>query len=210
MTEFRPGGLELTGRAAALAGLVAGDAVLDVGCGLGTSLEYLRESLGVLPRGVDISEEAVRRAGRSYITQGDACRLPFGDGSFDAVLMECVLTLTAEPERALSEAARVLREGGRLILGTLSVHGAAALMDSGRADVDRLEAELARTGLRLLHTEDRSDCLRRFVGELIFRYGSLEAYMDIAGRELAGSTAGCGRLPKDTGYTLLIAQKPRR
>jgi SAM-dependent methyltransferase len=45
---------------------------------------------------------------------GDAAALPFPDGSFDAVVFDSVLTHAADPERALDEAVRVLRPGGRL------------------------------------------------------------------------------------------------
>lgn len=210
MTELRPGGLELTLRGAALAELKTGDAVLDVGCGQGASLEYLERELGIVPCGVDISQNAVQRAGKNCISLADACALPFPDGCFDAVLMECVITLLPRPEAALLEAARVLRAGGRLILTTLSVESGAGLLDEGRLNMSALGPTLRQAGLILLHNEDRSGCLRDFIAGAIFRFGSLEAYLDYAQRELGGSVLSCRVPPKGTGYRLIIAQKPGR
>jgi phosphatidylethanolamine/phosphatidyl-N-methylethanolamine N-methyltransferase len=55
---------------------------------------------------------------RCTLRQMNAERLDFDDGSFDVVIMNCVLSVAASPERALSEAARVLTPSGSIwILG---------------------------------------------------------------------------------------------
>src|SRR5689334_8747783 len=97
---------------------VARDAdVLDVGCGTGA---FLRPA-GSIARcavGVDFSrrvlDEAV--ADGSFLTQGDATRLPFADNSFDVVYSFATLYVVPDLARALSEIARVVRPGGTAIL----------------------------------------------------------------------------------------------
>ena len=207
MEEFRPGGLELTDRAAELMGLKPGDRVLDIGCGLGDSLEHLRRSLGIVPRGVDISPETVALAGRDYITLGDAHELPFPDGCFDGVLLECVLSLLEEPEGALRQAARVLRPGGALAISALSAGDGAALRDRGRIDFDRLSRLLRERGFTLTALEDHSAALRQLVAQAIFRYGSLEEYARQARSRLRSGVLDCSVPPRGTGYMLLTARK---
>jgi ArsR family transcriptional regulator len=53
---------------------------------------------------------------------GDVQHLPFGDKSFDHVLLFNVLTKAEQPGRAISEAARVLRKDGDLSVVTLAAH----------------------------------------------------------------------------------------
>jgi ubiquinone/menaquinone biosynthesis C-methylase UbiE len=106
--------------------LQAGMKVLDVGCGIGTDAFQLVAWVGPggMVTGVDFSEsliaEAVRRAaGRGlHITfeVGDAQALRFSDNSFDAVRTERMLMHVPDPSRALTEMARVLKPGGRMVV----------------------------------------------------------------------------------------------
>ena len=52
-------------------------------------------------------------------TQGDATALPHDDDSVDAVVLTCVLGEIPDQDAALGEIARVLRPGGRLVVGEL-------------------------------------------------------------------------------------------
>jgi ubiquinone/menaquinone biosynthesis C-methylase UbiE len=102
-------------------GRAAGD-VLEVAVGTGRNLPFYPADARIA--GVDISPDmlaiARRRAaalGREAdLRQGDAQALDFPDGSFDTVL--CALGLCAIPDdrRAVTEMARILRPGGRLLL----------------------------------------------------------------------------------------------
>jgi demethylmenaquinone methyltransferase/2-methoxy-6-polyprenyl-1,4-benzoquinol methylase len=55
-------------------------------------------------------------AGRAYLTEGDALRLPFGEGEFDAVTIAFGLRNLAHVEGGLSEMRRVLKPGGRVAI----------------------------------------------------------------------------------------------
>jgi dolichol-phosphate mannosyltransferase len=98
-------------------GLLAGEGrVLDVGCGSS-------RIIAALPPGsvaVDVRLEKLRVA-RQYgraLVQASATRLPFGDDSFPCVVCSQVLEHVPKSQGVLDELVRVLRPGGRLVLGT--------------------------------------------------------------------------------------------
>ena len=95
----------------------AGMRVLDLACGPGHVAAAAAER-GTLPVGLDFSPAmiALARAGHTGIRfeQGDAEALPFADASFDAVVANFGVHHVPEPIRALREAHRVLRPGGRV------------------------------------------------------------------------------------------------
>jgi ubiquinone/menaquinone biosynthesis C-methylase UbiE len=101
----------------------AGDRVLDVACGPGNfTRDFARVASAGLVVGIDASESMLRVAVRdtdrdnvAYI-RGDACDLPFRDGSFDAVCCFAALYLIEEPMRALAEIVRMLAPAGRVAL----------------------------------------------------------------------------------------------
>ncbi|MFC5997370.1 demethylmenaquinone methyltransferase [Quadrisphaera sp. GCM10027208] len=96
-----------------------GETVLDLAAGTGTSSEPFADagartvpcdfSLGMLQVG------RRRRPDLSFVA-GDATRLPFADGVFDAVTISFGLRNVVEPQRALAEMLRVTRPGGRLVV----------------------------------------------------------------------------------------------
>jgi ArsR family transcriptional regulator len=109
--------------------------VLDVGCGDG-HLASLLDGRCARYVGVDVSEKVIdaarrreqRRTGRSTAKHevrfevADMHSLPLPDASVDVVLMLHVLGYAADPKRALAEATRVLRPGGRAVVSTLLEH----------------------------------------------------------------------------------------
>lgn len=100
-------------------GLTSGASILDVGCGSGALIDGLTHDFS--PRrivGVDMSAEHLRRAHTLVptIAFADASALPFGEAEFDFVVFRFVLRHLQAPAAAVSEARRVLRSGGRLLL----------------------------------------------------------------------------------------------
>ncbi|HEY1372040.1 MAG TPA: methyltransferase domain-containing protein [Candidatus Binatia bacterium] len=90
--------------------------LLDVASGPGYVAGAAAER-GATVTGVDFSAPMVAAARQKYskanFRHGDAEALPFDDGSFDAVTMNYGLLHLGDPDRALAEACRVLRPGGR-------------------------------------------------------------------------------------------------
>ena len=94
-----------------------GMSVLDVACGPGYVSAAMKE-LGAVPTGIDFSEKMITIAKTmapdiSFL-QGDAQELPFGDATFDRVLVNFGLLHVSQPESACMDAYRVLKPGGRL------------------------------------------------------------------------------------------------
>jgi ubiquinone/menaquinone biosynthesis C-methylase UbiE len=105
--------------------------ILDVGCGFGGTIAHLNEQLsGCELVGLNIDERQLGRARQSVtarsgntvrFVQGDACALPFKDGSFDVVLaVECIFHFPSR-RTFFSEARRVLRDKGTLALSDFVV-----------------------------------------------------------------------------------------
>lgn len=118
------GGKRTTEELAGLCRIGNDSCVLDVGCGVGATPALLVKKYGARVVGVDISPLMIERARervererlgrRVELKMADVCSLPFGDGEFDSVVCESVLTFVRNKERALREMARVLKPGGYL------------------------------------------------------------------------------------------------
>jgi FAD/FMN-containing dehydrogenase/SAM-dependent methyltransferase len=153
------------------AGVRPGTCLLDVGCGSGLTL-VLAARRGAVPSGLDISPGLLRIAGERLpdadLREGDMESLPWGDAAFDAVVGVNAFQFAGDPRRALREAARVTRPGGRVVAslfaapersqGTVVHEAMSALIPPERAGdhapyalsaPGNLEAALAGAGLRV-------------------------------------------------------------
>lgn len=130
-----------------LAWLGESGSVLEVGCGTGRFTRWLsqrgRRVVG-LDRSPAMLAEARRLDPHLLLVLGDAHAVPFGGGTFDAVLFVTTLEFLEDPGRALQEAARVARHG--LILGVLNRWSLAGLRRILRRRSVRAAGRLYRPG----------------------------------------------------------------
>jgi len=99
------------------AGVAEGSQVLDLCCGTGL-VTAAASCRGAVPTGLDFSSAMLAEARRAYphlrFDEGEAEALPYPDLSFDAVVANLGIHHIPRPDKAIGEALRVLRPGGRL------------------------------------------------------------------------------------------------
>jgi phosphatidylethanolamine/phosphatidyl-N-methylethanolamine N-methyltransferase len=108
--------------AAQVLGLRPGERVLLVGVGTGEDLPLLPPDISAV--GVDLSEPMLKRAERQLpgaaaaveLRQGDAAALDLETASFDAAILNLVLSVVPDPSAALAEALRIVRPDGRVVI----------------------------------------------------------------------------------------------
>ena len=150
---FHPGGADLTREAVRAAGWKAGDRVLDVGCGDGSSMRLLRDEFGVKPVGCDRDKAILARAkeldGTLQLRQTDGLSLDFPSLYFDGALLECSFSLMNRHDELLHELYCILKPGAAFAMTDLYCINP----DLDRADETYYEAK------RILNTpKQENDC----------------------------------------------------
>lgn len=116
----------VAGHLVRFAGVKAGEAVLDVGCGTGV-VAITAVRAGAKVTGLDLTPELLLEARRNLeiagidglrFDEGDAEKLPYDDASFDLVLSQFGHMFAPRPAVVMAEIRRVLKPGGRVAFAT--------------------------------------------------------------------------------------------
>jgi SAM-dependent methyltransferase len=212
---IRPGDLDLTGRAARYCCLKAGDRVVDVGCGAGATVGFLKSDFQAWAVGVDQSPVLLAETRRCDpglpVIQGNAMALPVKAEQCSAVFCECVLSLLPDPARALNEFYRVMRPGGHLVVADLYQRTAGSTEIDipvnargclrGAVSRDVLARRMVAAGFTLCLWEDHSDLLKALVAQLVWDGISIKEFWGV------DCSPSVGLEKQRPGYFLLVAYK---
>lgn len=180
--------------------------VLDVGCGPGEFAERIARELGAEVAAIDLSPRMVELARERGVDArvGDVERIPFEAESFDCVVAAWMLYHVPGIDQALSEIARVLVVGGRLVAVTNyrdHLAEARALVGVERPDGGGFPGEdapsLLRRNFRAVETRDASGIIRFPDSD------SLEPFIRTWQRFGGGLS-----VPQDTVFPFVVRSRP--
>lgn len=219
--SIHPGGIKLTERIIGICGLPAGARVVDAGCGLGVTVDYLHRVLRLDAIGIDVSAALIERARARYsgpaFFPAAAEELPFAAGTVDGILGECSFSIFRDMEQAFRECHRVLVPGGKLAItdiyarrseGLETVRAlAASTCLSGIRTREEWSHSVTQAGFSIQVWEDCSEAWRQWIARLIMQQGLLPVLWPAAVEH--GSCQEFEQALKQVrpGYFLLVAEK---
>lgn len=221
-TTLRPGGFILTDKAVQFCKFSAGDQIMDLGSGMGATVNYLYEKYGMNTVGIDPSQKLIAMGRDKYkninLINGRGEELPFENENFHGVFAECTLSLMDDLNVVIEEVYRVLKNYGYFIitdvyaknphftnkLNALSINSCIR----GLHNLKTLREKLIKQGFEIMHLEDYSPMLKALMVKIIFSYGSMSVFWNKAsecsvdGVEFQETLKNC-----KPGYFIMLARK---
>lgn len=219
---LRPGGFSLTDKGVKFCKFSSKDSILDLGSGMGATVNYLYERYGIKALGIDPSEKLIDIGRKKYkninLIKGRGEELPFQNESFQGVFAECTLSLMNDLNSVVQEIFRVLKYKGWFIINDvyaknpqfidrLNLFSVNSCM-RGLHNLKFLEKILTDNGFSVMLLEDCSQMLRALMVKTIFSYGSMGIFWNKAmecsvdGGEFEKILRSC-----KPGYFIIIARK---
>ena len=144
-----PGGEKHSRYLMELACLEKGAKWLDMGAGDGSAVQLLRSS-GYAAEGIDLDPRG------KDVHRGNFLECPWQDGFFDGILSQCSFYVSGDVPGALTEAARMLHTGGKLVFSDVT------------ENVVQLLSDVRQAGFAVRHIEDMTDQWREYYLEALW------------------------------------------
>ena len=175
------------------AGIIAGQSVLDAGCGVGGSSMWLAKNKQALVTGITLSHKQAARANKTAASIGlknlavfevqDYTNTPYHSESFDIVWTIESVCHAANKEDFIKEAYRLLKPGGQLILADFFIVKDADVTGQRELDAwghgwavpffekkERFENMLLKTGFTFVEMDDSTENIRRSAQRLYYAF----------------------------------------
>jgi arsenite methyltransferase len=232
--SLHPGGLDLTSQLADRLGISESDTVLDVACGVGSTVGFLESNYKCNALGIDLSKKLAEKASTAFKTRGfgfanaDGENLPLESESFNVVVSECSLCLMPESHQGIQETFRVLKHDGRFGITDIAVRGplpeelnnvlTSLLCVSRKVTWQDYSAIIEAEGFEKIQISDESASLvrmlegikkRLLLAELLSGTGKLFVRPEqIAMGKRLVALAKTAVAERSLGYVMLVARKP--
>ena len=217
----RPGGFEITKKAIEFCAFKKEDMLLDLGCGKGATIKYLKDKYNLTAKGLDISfdlAQGARRRTGSEIVVASGEDIPFENAFFRGVFAECTLSLMNNLRKSIDEVYRVLNPGGYFVISDLHINNLEYLDElQGYSmntclkkphNLEKLKSILENRGFNILVEEKYDKYIKELIFKIIFQYGSMENFW----KESQGSSSDANKFQRTLskaklGYFLIIGRK---
>lgn len=219
---LRPGEFILTDKAVEFCKFSSNNSIMDLGSGMGATVNYLYEKYGINAVGIDPSQKLIDIGIDKYkninLIKGRGEQIPFQNESFDGVFAECTMSLMSDVNLVIEEVFRVLKNEGWFIitdvyaknpqftdqLNELSVNSCMR----GLHNLELLKKALIKQGFKIMILEDCSDMLKALMVKIIFSYGSMSVFWNKAS-ECSINREEFQKILKlcKPGYFIMIARK---
>lgn len=219
---LRPGGFILTDKAVKFCKFSSEDYIMDLGCGMGATINYLYAKYNINAIGLDSSQKLINIGKKIYKNLKFICgkgeKIPFHDAEFNGVFSECTLSLMKNLNNVIENVFRILKPGGWFIITDVYARKTEFIHELRKVSVnscmrnlqnlDELKNTVETIGFHVKLLEDCSDMLKELMVKTIFTYGSMGIFWNkvsdcsIDGCEFENLLRNC-----KPGYFMMIIRK---